>query len=448
MRRGKDSGSARWVGLAALGLGLVAGPARAVPPPDVTDKEARIEIGEERFLRIFFWNQFWARFNENNPGSVVRGEVERETVDVALRRTRFILFGQVAPRLRALMHVGINNQGTEVGGFGPGVHRPQLFFHDVWGEYRVLDESLYVGAGLVFWGGPSRLATASTITFLGLDAPIFNWPAIDRLDQFGRTLGVYAKGKLLERFDYRVSFTQPFVPPGTPGERIADFDPRANTFIAQGYFKYDFLEVESNILPFAVGTWLGKKRVLNVGAGFYFSPGAMAFLEAGERRRADVRLFSVDGFTEQPLGGGSSFTGYASVSRYDFGPNYVRSIGILNPSPGTAPEGPTSFNGPGNAVPLIGTGWLLFAQVGYLLPDVLGRAGQLQPYISFSALSFERLADPVLLPDVGCNWYLVGQHAKLTLNYRGRPVFQVVGEGRPEVTQRRSEVTLQAQVYF
>ncbi len=451
MKGGADMRGPRVAGVVALGLALVGTPALAVSPPDVSDTEARIEMGEERYLRLFFWSQFWARFNENNPGSVVRGEVERNTFDVGLRRVRFIAFGQVAPRVRALLHLGIDNQSTVSGGFGSGQEpkKPQVFIHGVWGEYRVLGESLYVGAGLHFWNGPTRLSSASTLSFLGLDAPIFNWPTVEKTDQFSRTLGVYAKGRLFERLDYRLSLSQPFVTTGNPAEGRADFNPEADTFIAQGYFKYDFLEVESNVMPYFAGTYLGRKRVLNVGVGGYFSPDAMAFLEGGEPREADALLLSVDGFADLPVGGGgAAVTAYASLSHYDLGPNYVRNIGILNPSTGLATEGPTSFNGPGNAVPLIGTGWLFFAQAGYLLPDVPGLVGRLQPYVSFSALSFERLADAVLLPDVGLNWYLAGHHARLTLNYRSRPVFQSMDGNAPEVTQRKSEVTLQGQVFF
>ncbi|MFN3876037.1 MAG: porin, partial [Flavobacteriales bacterium] len=35
-----------------------------------------------------------------------------------------------------------------------------------------------------------------------------------------------------------------------------------------GYLMWQFLEQESNVLPFTVGTYVGTKKVFNIGAGF------------------------------------------------------------------------------------------------------------------------------------------------------------------------------------
>ena len=43
----------------------------------------------------------------------------------------------------------------------------------------------------------------------------------------------------------------------------------------QGYFKYEFLDSESNLTPYNTGSYLGSKNVFNIGAGFIYQKDAM-----------------------------------------------------------------------------------------------------------------------------------------------------------------------------
>jgi hypothetical protein len=40
---------------------------------------------------------------------------------------------------------------------------------------------------------------ASTLNFLTIDAPIFNWPLIENSDQFARQMGLFAKENTVNR---------------------------------------------------------------------------------------------------------------------------------------------------------------------------------------------------------------------------------------------------------
>jgi hypothetical protein len=67
-----------------------------------------------------------------------------------------------------------------------GAGKKPGFFHDAWNEYAlVLPErqkfSLTMGGGLHYYMGLSRATMASTLNFLTIDAPIFNWPLIENL---------------------------------------------------------------------------------------------------------------------------------------------------------------------------------------------------------------------------------------------------------------------------
>src|SRR5690606_3323559 len=155
--------------------------------------------------------------------------------------------------------------------------KPQMFFHDAWNEYAVImpgeagNFSLSLGAGLHYYMGLSRMTMASTLNFLTVDSPIFSWPLIDNSDQFGRQLGFFAKGKY-GKLEYRLSLNKPFATDLTPANvtdlsNAVTVDNNGNPkFSKAGYFEYQFLGEEANILPYKVGSYLGTKKVFNVGA--------------------------------------------------------------------------------------------------------------------------------------------------------------------------------------
>jgi len=158
-----------------------------------------------KYIRVVLWNQIWMRSIQNNPGTLIAGAPSQTTWDLGARRIRGMAYAQWSPRYLVLAHVGINNQSvfqggaagsSGTGGYGVG-KKPGIFYHDVWNEFAVLpaldptskqpkDFSLYVGAGLHYWNGISRMTSASTLNFMAIDAPVINWPMVDVSDQFVR----------------------------------------------------------------------------------------------------------------------------------------------------------------------------------------------------------------------------------------------------------------------
>ena len=59
------------------------------------------------------------------------------------------------------------------------------------------------------------------------------------------------------------------------GTNVAQYNPQGPNHVCQGYFSYEFLDQESNVLPFNVGTYLGTKRVFNIGTGFFYNRESM-----------------------------------------------------------------------------------------------------------------------------------------------------------------------------
>lgn len=437
----------------------------------------------KKFVRIISWHQVWLRANENNPGSSITGTATGSQVDMSLRRSRFLIYSQISPNFLILTHFGINNANQiSGGGIGQGANagaavidgkKPQIFMHDAYVEHRIYKDVMSLGAGLHYWQGPSRMSGASTLNFLAMDSPIFSWQNIDATDQFARQYGVYVKGKLLKnkRLDYRAAINFPFAL--TRGSALTALDTvsaRNGLELSSyksggqpkpaftGYFNYQFWDIESNLLPFNVGTYLGTKKVLNIGAGIYQQSDAVWTTALnGSTNKVDTTVnnqlnVSADVFLDLPLGNKkrTALTVYASYNYVDMGRNFIRNVGINNPANGTI-AGQGTFNGSGNAVPLIGTGHVIFAQAGFALPKI-NKIGRFQPYISTTFGKYERLNDNLLIPDFGLNWYLAGHSARITFNYRVRPVFTYENPAQRwsavNQSSSKSEFTVQFQVYL
>ncbi|MDX2130399.1 MAG: hypothetical protein SFU91_15290 [Chloroherpetonaceae bacterium] len=509
------------------------------------------------FIRLLMWSQIQTRFMTQNPGSAsVNNPNEQAAFDIAIRRSRMLFHGQIGERILVFWIIGVNNQTFNSGGFGLAAgadnftdgKRQSAFVHDAWTEFKWSRE-LYIGAGLLTWSGLSRQTNWATLNFLGYDSPAYGWVTLDATDQFARMFGIYAKGSI-GKLNYRAVLTKPFaIPnPGIAGAtgatppnwaaglttlpnayNIAQWAGDNNRLLYQAYVNYDFWEQESAVLPFMVGSYLGTKKVFNIGAGFMFHPRAHWSLsrpegnardilnqvlsrESGAAARfnslstanrtaivnglnagifptttatgpgaaplnsnpngsplnsnafygafnawntlsaSDVNAvreafidtsytnqfhFAVDYFMELPFEEkadgspdpkGMSWTSHGAFYRLNFGPNYVRNIGFLpiaQANPGNAalyqqPE----FNGPANGFPVHGTGTVLYMQNGLLLPYEFTEGwGRLQPYAAISYVNFDRLAEAFIMPELGLNWILSGQNAKITLHWRPRPIY-------------------------
>lgn len=443
----------------------------------------KIGINEDKskYIRFIFWNQIWARYIQNNPGTLVNGVAEDNTMDIGGRRLRFLAIAQISPRYMILTHVGINNQTflngggsgtTGTGGYGQG-KKPQLFFHDAWNEYAVIPEvnpetkaknnfNLSLGAGLHYMHGLSRMTSASTLNFLMIDAPIFNWPLIENSDQFGRQYGLFAKG-FAGKLRYQVHVNKPFATtlaadtarliPAFNEVREVAVENNGNSKAGYGgYFEYNFLDKESGLLPFRTGTYIGTKRVFNVGAGFYSqAEGTQSRDAQGTLKKHSINLFAADVFADLPFGDkekNMAITAYSVFYNYNFGPNYMRYVGIMNEGTANAavPSASRALEGAGNSRAMMGTGNIWYTQAGLLLPKSISKKMRIQPIASFAWKKFEALKDAGSYYDIGANFFLDGHHSKFTLQYSSRPTYSPVT--RTLNTERKGELMLQFQIFL
>lgn len=421
--------------------------------------EMKMKLNDDgsHFVKLTFTNQLWLRANQSNPGTTVLGTPQANTFDIGLRRTRLQLIGQVTDRMSFYMQFGMNNFNFLAA--NGGNRKLQAFFHDALGEYNVFKgkNTLKLGGGLTIANGLSRFSQPSIGTIMTLDVPVFAQATVDQTDEFSRKLSVYARGQI-KRLDYRLILSDPF-PITTNGVAQPAIGPNA-TFAqighhkqVQGLFIWNFFDSETHTTPYMQGTYLGKKKVLNLEAGAIYQPSA-TWRTTGTGGTLDtvydpMTLFSVASYLDMPLNAekGNAISAYLGYFNTNYGRNYIRNNGIMNPANGVNASG--TFSGAGNSYPMFGTGSVVYGQVGYKFKnDLLKDLGTLMPYASAQYAQYQRLDDPVLVVDAGLNWLMQGHTQKLSLDFQNRPVFAANAAGALQQSSRKSALILQYQTAF
>jgi len=388
-----------------------------------TIKDGKLFINDsgDQYLKLSFVSQFWARTGNYNPGTTIFGNAKKGGTDLGIRRFRLQLFGQLSEKVFFYSQFGINNFNSI------GERKPSFFVHDIYTEYEMIKTKLSVGIGLSGWSGLARFSSPSTSTIMGLDAPLFQQATNDVTDQFLRKLGVFAKGKF-NKLDYRVSITQPFAFQKSPiytsiVTKNSNFSSRPPHFQFNGYFQYQFLDQESNLTPYTTGTYHGKRSIFNIGGGIVFQKNAMNHLSPSlDTVYTNMLQYGLDVFWDAPLASnGASISWYSNITHLNFGPGYIRNLGVMNPANGSADL--TVINGGGYAYPMYGTGNVFYTQIGYKFKDNLLGNSTLMPYASCQIGNYKRLPELMVHYSLGINYLLNYHKSKLTLAYENRPVF-------------------------
>ncbi len=403
-----------------------------------TDRLLRFTLNndENTYVQASLRAQFWARYAEMNPGTTVNGEPVKNAFDFSVRRVRFGLSAQLSPKLFVYSLWGGNNINA----------RTEKDFDfdvlDLNAEYS-FSTAIALGVGEHAWEGLSRWTVRSSKSLMALDAPLFSLLTVNKNDDLARGLGVWLKGQV-GKFDYVAALKKPVNFGVAPQENVVDFGLNNSRMRTSAYLKYEFLEDESAKTAYSggTGTYLGKKKLLNLGAGFLYQPQMTSTVKDRDTVFYDFNNWAVELFYDAPVGKTSALTFYLGYFHTDFGPGYIRNLG-----PNDYTEGGTSFNGSGIDFPMMGTGNTWFFQFGYFLgwPDTENRRG-LQPNIAVQYSDFEKLTEPVLVLDIGINVYFGDHSNKLTLGYQDRPVYRLSTNADLSVAERKGQWVLQYQI--
>jgi hypothetical protein len=381
--------------------------------------------------------QVWMRYNYNNPGTLINGEEAPRFFDISVRRLRFQTYARLNGRTNMTLTLGQNNINYLTARSG------EIRLLDFYIDHQ-LHKYLTVGGGQSGWNGVSRYASPHTGRMLTLDVPAVVMPTINQTDNILRKLSAYVNGQWQD-WDYRLVFSRPYAPvANTQIGQVSSFSYVKSGVQTAGYLKYQFFEHESLVSPFHVSTYDGTKKVLALGAGFETQQRAMWHLNtAADTVITPLRMVAVDVFGELPLKNKQAVTFYAGYFYYDFGPDYIRVIGLNNVGGGVNAEG--TFSGTGNAFPAIGTGHIAYYQLGYLF-GFDKHNEKIQPFISGQYANYEGLSSPVTFYEGGINLLLDGQRSKLSLAFQNRPIFDQILPGIVRQVARRNMFILQYQI--
>jgi hypothetical protein len=360
---------------------------------DHSYKPMQLKLNDDgsKYLRFITWHQMWLQAGSEQKG-----------LRHSIRRSRVLAFAQISPKFLILTHFGLNSLGAGNLTANPNSqtanNRSLLFLHDAWAEFAIEPGKLHVGTGLHYWNGISRLSNQSTLNMMTLDnagsgnadGRLFPWNNITTSDQFARHLGIYAKGSL-GNFSYRIAANNARTNVGalgaTPSFQVNNVD-GAGLWNFAGYFKYDLFDKESDKLPYLVGTYLGKKKVFSVGAGFFHHPDALAVGNLDTRE--SVTHFAMDAFYDAPLNDALAINALGAYYNYKYGDTDGFNSGGLVPSSGS----------------------ILYGQLGLLF-----RKAKLMPYLTYSSQNLDFTPDTSNELGIGLNYFINGHFAKITAEY-------------------------------
>jgi Phosphate-selective porin O and P len=240
--------------ITALGIGVI------VPLP--ASAQVEVKVNDDVNFKLGVLGQFQAD-TIDNP------EPDASTNNLFVRRLRLMFGGQVAKNVSFFVETDAPNLGKTLSG-NKNI-QPSMILQDAYAELKVAD-GFMLDAGLMFIPF-SRNSLQSAATLLPIDYGVNTFNASASTESAtGRDTGFQARGYLAKnRLEYRVGAFQGFRDAGSN-----------NAFRYAGRVQYNLLDTETGF--FYTGTYLGKKKVLALGAAFdgqehYHAYGADAFFD-------------------------------------------------------------------------------------------------------------------------------------------------------------------------
>lgn len=352
----------------ACAVGLLAGllPLSAVAGPT-------IEFGEQGSLTFTYALQGWVQ-NKSFTSSTDNGSA----TDFFLRRNRLTFSGQYND------YVGFYAQLEAGNDSKLGVDNKSVYYRDAYVTLDYRDDLRFIVGR--FKNTFSRENLEACLEPLTLDRG-----EVLPYTPFGgtRDTGLAVWGNLLDaKLQYRVMIAD-----GREGNDVAKNNPRLT-----GRVHYSFWEPEFNYGY--LGTYLGTKKVLTVGAG-YDMQNDVAYGDYPTRSDIkDYKAWTVDAFMELPTASGV-YTLSGAYLKYDTG-----GVTNLNPDP---------------ALPINSDLKGYYVKAGYMLPNKVGM-GRLQFFARHEKSDYGIKTGGVEYYDqkwnsVGANYYIDGQKLKISFEY-------------------------------
>jgi hypothetical protein len=338
------------------------------------------QLGDQAKGEIGFWAQTWYQYVEDGKDSDNDGIRDQSLNDFMIRRAYFSLRGEVTPYVDFFTYIATDRIGQE------GLDDPSLgvgsgvAFRDLWITFKP-HEAFKFQAGRMYVPLTRNYGTTSTMTLLttdldwaqgGIRSNIFYPNKVGRDD--GATLWGNIRGGLIQ---YRFMLAE-----GEEGARNPDDNLRFASRISASLF-------EPETGWFNQGTYLGKKRVLSLGAGIDAQNNLLL-----DTTREDYFSWTADVFYDQPLGNHGALTFEGAYIDIKNGPN------------------PITFTQQASG----DDASIISLKAGYLFPENIG-PGQVQPFVHWQEISVdERGKDATNVYGLGLNYFIKGHANKVSLD--------------------------------
>ena len=332
--------------------------------------QVEIKVNDDVNFKLGILGQFQAD-TISNP------DPEPNTNNLFVRRLRLMFAGQVAKNVSFFVETDAPNLGKTLPG-GKNI-QPSVILQDAFAGVRFAD-ALTLEAGLMFIPF-SRNSLQSAATLLPIDYGTNTFNASTPTESTtGRDTGFQARGYFAkDRLEYRVGAFQGFRDVGSD-----------TAFRYAGRVQYNFLDTETGF--FYTGTYLGKKKILAVGAAF-----------DGQK---DYHAYDADAFFDYPVGPG------AVTAQFDY----------------------THFDG-GTFLTTLAKQNDILVEAGYLI-----KAWKLTPVVQYSHRNFSNLSSgDEQRTAVGASYWWAGQNANVKALYT---------RIAPRGLDSQNEVTVQFQIFY
>ncbi len=322
--------------------------------PAFAQAQAMIKVNDDVNIKFGILLQGWADWNQDTASA---GYSE----NLFLRRARFIVGGQVAKNVTFFVETDNPNLGKAPKALGSG-----FILQDAYVEWKLAD-SFILDGGLILIP-MSRNGLQSAASQLSIDYGTFSFlNSAPTQSSVGRDTGFQAKGYFANKhLEYRIGAFQGFRNPAVAG---VDAGSR-NSFRSAGRLQYNIFDAE--VGPFYTGTYLGKKKILSIGAGY--------------DTQSYYNAYAGDLFFDLPVGKAGGVTGQFDWVHWD-GEKTFTALAQQND-------------------------W--FAELGFFMAGP-----KVQPYVKYEKQSFA-VSDATKGQkrfQVGLNGYISGQNLKLTAAY-------------------------------
>jgi len=341
--------------------------------------QAVIKVNDDVSFRLGLLAQGWADWNQD---AASEGYVQ----NLFLRRARIFLGGTVAKNVSFFFMTDNPNLGKAQPGLTKSLGTG-FILQDGYVEWKVSNEFQLQG-GLILMP-LCRNCNQSAASHLTLDYGTWSFQqSASTQSSVGRDTGFQAKGYFLkDHLEYRIGAYQGF--------REAS---GRNAFRSVGRIMYNIFDVEK--VQFYPGTYLGKKKIVALGAGYDI--------------QQDYNAYAADAFVDWGLPGGDGITFQADYIYWNGGKTF-------------------------NVANLYRQNDLLF-EAGYYMSKL-----KLLPWVRFESQKYDQTVRENLNKEnyqLGLTWYPYGQ------NFNIRAAYTYHRFPSPATSRNLNQFTVQLQAFY